>query len=286
MLAGVTNGCIVNSSVQCVDIGLDDVKVAASARPRTQREPPRHTHAQPIFLPCSLAWVHLLMIPTLAWVGVTSWKVALGFIKGTYYWQLTFTDADLITLGQHSTNGTRLALAIFDAWISSLINWGFLLLLVIVGVVAFTAALELFSALCREAMQQSKHMFMALYHVVLHSVSFAGRRLVLYTVVCKTRIFNTLYRLLCTPLQTCPVCLQALSKRQFVVLQACSHTMCKACLLQHLKTQADSSRLPVCVMPHCQQAIEMQQCQKVLSQHKQVRPYPCMLGSFASSAGS
>ena len=54
------------------------------------------------------------MIPTLAWVGVTSWKVALGFIKGPYYWQLTFTDADLITLGQHSTNGTRLALAIFD----------------------------------------------------------------------------------------------------------------------------------------------------------------------------
>ena len=70
----------------------------------------------------------------------------------------------------------------------------------------------------------------------------------------------------------CPVCLQSVSRRHSVVLNGCKHVLCKACLIQYLESAAGDNRNPRCVMPQCQQALDMEQCQVVLHQHKPVSP--------------
>lgn len=68
----------------------------------------------------------------------------------------------------------------------------------------------------------------------------------------------------------CPVCLQSVPRRHSVVLNGCKHALCRSCLIQYLESEAGDSRLPQCVMPQCQRALDMEQCQLVLHQHKLV----------------
>lgn len=69
---------------------------------------------------------------------------------------------------------------------------------------------------------------------------------------------------------SCPICLEDVPRKHCVALDTCNHTLCKACLVRHLENQADTSRVPHCVIPGCQHTITMRQCQAVLHHGSQV----------------
>ena len=198
-----------------------------------------------------------------------------------------FMTEDQFWLSARGTsNGARLLLVIEGNLLHVtmlFVQCSLLLLLLTTMLVLCTAVNQEGVQTLLKVVQISRQVFLTwLYRPQLHT-SFSISRLTTRLKLCMPIFTDVQSRL--QKVLPCPVCLQSVPRRHSVVLYRCKHVLCKSCLIQYLESEAGDSRLPRCVMPQCQRALDMEQCQLVLHQHQPVslaRPPDCHVRVKAS----
>ena len=183
-----------------------------------------------------------------------------------------FINEDQFWLSARGTsNGARLLLIIEGNLLHVtmlFVQCSLLLLLLTTMLVLCTAVYKQGVQTLLKVVQISRQLFLTwLSRPQLHA-SFSISRLTTRLTLFMPRFTDIQSRL--QKVLPCPVCLQSVPRRHSVVLNGCKHVLCKSCLTQYLESEAGDSRLPRCVMPQCQRALDMEQCQLVLHQHKLV----------------
>jgi len=185
-----------------------------------------------------------------------------------------FINEDQFWLSAWGTsNGARLLLVLEGNLVHVtmlLLQCSLLLLLLTTMLMLCTAVYKQGVQTLLKVVQVSKQFWLTWVYRPQLCASFSISRLTNHLELCMARITDLQSRL--HRVLPCPVCLQSVPRRHSVVLDGCKHVLCKACLIQYLESEARDSKIPRCVMPQCQQALDMQQCQVVLHQHKPVSP--------------
>ena len=185
-----------------------------------------------------------------------------------------FINEDHFWLSAWGTSyGARLLLVVEG----KLVHVTMLLLQCSLLLLLLTTALVLCIAVYKQGVQTlltivqiSKHFLLTWVYRPQLRASFSISGLTTHLKLCMPRFTDLQNRM--QKVLPCPVCLQSVPRRHSVVLNGCKHVLCKACLLQYLESEAGGNRNPRCVMPQCQQALDMEQCQVVLHHHKLVSP--------------